>query len=108
MSDAPDDGVTFVTPDGVQFSTCCTFAFLGVHLVGAVRDRVGGGTQAGEWISFLCEAGDGRPVSNWRGAQDLDAAKAALREHIARWYDAAHTPLAPGQGERLAGQARVG
>jgi hypothetical protein len=85
----------------------CHFAFLGVHLVGAVRDRVGG-PLAGEWIFCLPENQHGVPVQNWRGALDIDAAKQALIDHAADWYDAAHQPLAPGQAERLARYARVG
>lgn len=93
--------ITFVQWGG------CHLAFLGVHLVGAVRDRTGG-ELAGEWIFYLCEDGHGRAVHNWRGARDIAAAKQALIDHTADWYDAAHQPLAPGQGERLARHARVG
>lgn len=85
----------------------CHLAYLGVHLVGAVRDRTGG-QMAGEWIFYLCEQDHGRPTQNWRGARDIAAAKQALIDHAADWYDAAHQPLAPGQGARLARHARIG
>lgn len=72
--------------------------FLGVHLVGSVRDRAAGGA---EWISYL-----GVEIKNmaWYGARDIDAAKAALIGHVSDWYEAAHQPLAEGQGERIAGR----
>ena len=38
----------------------------------------------------------------WHAARDVDAAKEALIAHVADWYDAAHQPLAQGQGERIA------
>lgn len=82
-------------------------AYMGTHLVGAVRERHGV-EQTGEWIFYLCETHHGQRVHNWRGARDIDAAKEALLRYAADWYDAAHTPLAPGQGERLARHARVG
>lgn len=75
-------------------------AFLGVHLVGSVRDRPGGGA---EWISYL-----GVPLAQmrWHPARDIDVAKDALIEHATDWYEAAHQPLAEGQGERIARQLR--
>lgn len=86
-----NDGVVFVTFCG------CEFAFLGTHQVGVVRDRGAGA----EWLSYL--ARDGR--STWRPAASLDQARDGLRRHVRDWYDALHTPLEPGQGERLAAQA---
>lgn len=87
---APSDGVTFVAYSGIEI------AFLGVHAVGAVRSRSGCELRA-EYLGML--PGDG---PHWRGARNLDDARDRLRAHIARWYDAAHTPLVEGQGERLA------
>ena len=90
---APRDILTFV-----RFGNHHA-AFLGVHLVGSVRDRAGGGA---EWISYL--GVDIRKMV-WRGAADIDAAKAALIAHAGDWYEAAHQPLAEGQGERIARMA---
>jgi len=64
------------------------FAFLGVHVVALARD-------SGEWLSCL----DGE--ATWRRRADLDAARAAISDHVRQWYDAAHQKLKPGQAERL-------
>jgi hypothetical protein len=84
-ADQPDDGVCFVQIRGVLA------AFMGVHLVGAVRIDPPG------WRSFL----SGELHSPWHGAPNVDAAKDRLRRVVADWYDALHQRLAPGQAERL-------
>lgn len=73
-------------------------AFMGTHLVGSVRPRGAGGA---EWICFLARD------NVWHPARDIDGAKLALTYHVVDWYEAAHQPLAEGQGERIARQARV-
>ena len=82
MSQAADQLVGFHQRGGVWF------AFLGVHVVALARD-------SGEWMSVL----DGDVT--WRRRADLDAARAAISEHVRQWYEAAHQPLAPGQAEQL-------
>lgn len=84
-ADQPEDGVCFVPIRGVEA------AFIGVHLVGAVRSAPPG------WRTFL----SGELHSPWHPAPSVDSARAALRRIARDWYDALHTPLAPGQAERL-------
>jgi hypothetical protein len=84
-ADQTEDGVTFVPVRGVEA------AFIGVHLVGAVR------ADPPAWRSFL----SGELHAPWHKAADADAARAALRRQARDWYDALHTRLAPGQAERL-------
>lgn len=97
MSEQPSDGVTFVPYSGIEI------ALMGVVPVGAVRMRAGcSQVLAAELIAIL--PGD---EMAWRGARTIDDAKARLRAHIARWYDALHTPPAAGQGERLAAALQV-
>jgi hypothetical protein len=92
MSDEqPSDGVVFVDRGGIEV------AFLGVVIVGMVRP------YPCAWA--FCQMGTG---ATWHHAATIDNAKAALRRRVREWFDALHTPLEPGQGERLAGQVRVG
>lgn len=93
----PRSIVTFVPYAGYHAG------FLGVHFVGAVRERAGGG----EWIFLLGEPPGDRAALRWKRAGDVDAAKAALIRSMEDWWDAAHEPLAADQGERIARIMRV-
>lgn len=85
-----DDGVVFVDRGGILV------AFMGTVIVGMVR------VEPCAWA--FCQAA---AVASWQSAASLDAAKAALRRRVADWFDALHTPLEPGQGERMARQVRA-
>lgn len=91
MSGAENDGVVFVDRGGVEV------AFLGVVIVGMVRAEPCG-------FAF-CQMGAG---ATWHPAASIDNARAGLRRRVREWFDALHTPLEPGQGERLARQMRAG
>jgi hypothetical protein len=91
MIEQRDDGVTFV-----PFRAGYEAAFLGTVMVGAVRAEPCGWTLT-----------RGTGGADWQRIDTLDNARAAVRRRVAEFYDALHTPLEAGQGERLAERARL-
>jgi hypothetical protein len=87
MSDDQQDGISFVAYNGF------VVAMMGTIIVGTVRADPCG------WSACV---GPCTPV--FRGAADVDQAKAALRRHLRDWYEALHAELQPGQGERVVRQ----